>query len=88
VKYRVIYVALWLLTVVAFSVPWASIDGETCTGWRFLVLLPFSGLTYMYLIGMLIGLMVLITKSKPATTTIATGALMILGLVGLSRCMQ
>jgi len=76
-KYRVTYAVLWLLTAIAYFVPWASVDGETYTGWQFTV--PFS---FTYLIGMLIGLVVLITKFKPITMTIAAGVLMILGIIG------
>ena len=78
-RYRIIYAVLWLLTVVAYSMPWASIDGEMYTGWSFT--LPFS---FTYLIGILIGLVVLITKFKPIAMTIIAGILMILGLVGAS----
>jgi len=86
VKYRVIYAVLWLLTVVAFSVPWARFDDETYIGWRLLIFLPFSTLMYAYLLGMLIGLMVLttrpITQSSVVKMTIMAGGLMIFGLVG------
>jgi uncharacterized membrane protein len=77
VKYRLIYAVLWLLTVVAYSVPWASADGETFIGWSFTV--PFS---ITYLIGVLLGLIVLAVRFRPVTMTIAAGALMILGVAG------
>ena len=84
-KYRVIYAILWLLTVVAFSVPWARFDDETYIGWRLLICLPFSILMCAYLLGMLIGLAVLtarsITRSSVTKMTTAAGGLMIFGLV-------
>jgi len=86
VKYRAIYAVLWLLTVIAFSAPWARFDDETYIGWRLLILLPFSTLMYAYLLGMLIGLMVLVARSATQSVvvklTIGAGGLMILGLVG------
>jgi len=47
------------------------------TGWNFTI--PFS---FTYVIGILIGLIVLITRFKPVTMTIVAGVLTILGLVG------
>ena len=74
---RVVYGILWLLTLIAYSVPWASIDGETYIGWNFTV--PFS---ITYLIGLLLGLIVLTVKYKPVGLTIVAGVLMILGVIG------
>lgn len=74
---RVVYGILWLLTLIAYSVPWASIGGETYIGWNFTV--PFS---ITYLIGLLLGLIVLTVKYKPVGLTIVAGVLMILGVIG------
>jgi hypothetical protein len=76
-KYRAIYAVLWLLTVIAYSLPWASADGKVFTGWSFTV--PFS---FTYVIGMLLGLIVLLTKFKPVAMTIFAGILMLLGVFG------
>jgi len=76
-KGRVIYGILWVLTVVAYSLPWASIDGKSYTGWAFT--LPFS---ITYLIGMILGLIVLITKRWAFSLTIVAGVLMLLGIAG------
>jgi hypothetical protein len=43
-KYRIIYFILWLLTVIAYSMPWARVDSELYIGWSFT--LPFS-ITYV-----------------------------------------
>ena len=75
--WRIFYAILWLLTLIVYSAPWAIINGEPYTGWGFTV--PFS---FTYLIGMLIGLIVLIVKYKPVLMTIIAGILMILGLIG------
>ena len=76
-KYRLIYAILWILTIVTYSIPWASIDGKTYVGWNFT--LPFS---ITYVIGILLGLIILIGSFKPVTMTIAAGTLMLLGLAG------
>jgi ribosomal protein L40E len=76
-KESVIYAILWFLTILAFSIPWYSGNGETYTGWNFVI--PFSA---TYLIGILLGLIVLITKRWAFGLTIAAGILMILGVVG------
>ena len=76
-KYRVVYAILWLLTVIAYSVPWASADGKSFVGWNFTV--PFS---ITYLIGIVLGLVVLVVKFKPVAMTIVAGVLMILGVAG------
>ena len=67
-KYRIVYATLWLLTVIAYSVPLVSIDGKTYIVWDFTA--PFS---ITYLIGILIGLVVLITGFKPVTVTLSQG---------------
>jgi len=77
VKYRVVYTVLWLLTVIAYSVPWASVDGKLYVGWNFTI--PFS---ITYLIGIVLGLVVLVVKFKPVTMSIVAGVLMILGVAG------
>jgi len=74
-KYRVVYAVLWLLTVVAYFIPWTSINGKTYIGLNFT--LPFS---ITYVIGILLGLIVLIASFKPVAMTIATGILMLLGI--------
>jgi hypothetical protein len=76
-KYRIIYAVLWLLTVIAYSMPWVSVNGRSFVGWNFTV--PFS---ITYVIGIVLGLVVLIVKFKPVTMTIVAGILMILGVVG------
>ena len=76
-KYRVVYAVLWLLMVIAYSVPWASVDGKLYVGWNFTI--PFS---ITYLIGIVLGLVVLVVKFKPVTMSIVAGVLMILGVAG------
>ncbi|MEM3975114.1 MAG: hypothetical protein QW320_12160 [Ignisphaera sp.] len=78
-KWRIIYGILWLLTVIMYSLPWAKVNDEIYTGWNFT--LPFS---VTYLIGILLGLIVLIVRYKPVLMTIVAGVLMILGVVGTS----
>jgi hypothetical protein len=77
VKYRVVYAILWLLAVIAYSLPWATVDGNSYVGWNFTI--PFS---ITYLIGLLLGLVVLIVRFKPVAMTIVAGVLMLLGVVG------
>jgi peptidoglycan/LPS O-acetylase OafA/YrhL len=77
VKYRVVYAILWLLAVIAYSLPWATVDGQTFVGWNFTI--PFS---ITYLIGLILGLVVLIARFKPVAMTIVAGILMLLGIVG------
>jgi len=76
-KYRIIYAVLWLLTVIAYSMPWVSVNGKSFVGWNFTV--PFS---ITYVIGIVLGLIVLTVKFKPITMTIVAGILMILGVAG------
>jgi len=76
-KYRVVYAVLWLLTVVAYFIPWVSINGKMYIGLNFT--LPFS---ITYVIGILLGLIVLIGSFKPVAMTIAAGILMLLGIAG------
>jgi hypothetical protein len=77
VKYRVVYAILWLLAVIAYSLPWATVDGQIFVGWNFTI--PFS---ITYLIGLILGLVVLIARFKPVAMTIVAGILMLLGIVG------
>jgi len=76
-KWRIIYGILWLLTVIAYSVPWARAGDKVFVGWNFTI--PFS---ITYLIGILLGLIVLVTRFKPITMTVIAGILMLLGVVG------
>jgi hypothetical protein len=78
-KYRIIYFILWLLTVIAYSVPWARVDSELYIGWSFT--LPFS---ITYVIGIMLGLVVLILRSWPVILTIIAGILMLLGVASAS----
>ncbi|RLE64743.1 MAG: hypothetical protein DRJ47_06990 [Thermoprotei archaeon] len=76
-KWRVIYSILWLLTLIAYSVPWARTSENVFIGWNFTM--PFS---ITYLIGLLIGLIVLAIKWKPVEATILAGILEFLGIAG------
>jgi hypothetical protein len=76
-KHRIIYLILWLLTFIAYSIPWASVDGQSYTGWNFTI--PFS---ITYVIGIVLGLVVLILRFKPVMLTLVAGILMLLGVVG------
>jgi len=76
-KYRLIYGVLWLAAVVVYSVPWIRLDGDVYTGWN--CTLPFS---LPYVIGLLLGLVVLLTTRLPFGLSLAAGILMILGVVG------
>ncbi len=78
-KWRIAYTVLWLLTVVAYSLPWARLNDKIYVGWNFTV--PFS---ITYLIGIILGLVVIVTKFKPITMTIIAGVLMILGVASAS----
>ncbi|MCC6014134.1 MAG: hypothetical protein LM564_00325 [Desulfurococcaceae archaeon] len=77
VSYRAVYAFLWLLTAIAYSLPWATVDGMSYVGWNLTV--PFS---ITYLIGLLLGLVVLVAGFKPVTMTIIAGVLMLLGVAG------
>jgi hypothetical protein len=77
VKYRVVYTILWLFAVIAYSTPWATVDGQTFVGWNFTI--PFS---ITYLIGLILGLVVLVARFKPVAMTIVAGILMLLGIAG------
>jgi hypothetical protein len=77
VNYRVVYAILWLLTVIAYSIPWATANGQTFVGWNFTI--PFS---ITYLIGIILGLVVLLLRFKPVVMTIVAGILMLLGIAG------
>ena len=72
---RAVYCVLWFLTLVAYSVPWARIGEEIYTGWSFTI--PFS---ITYLIGLVLGLVVLITRWHPIAMTIIAGVLMLIGV--------
>ena len=72
-----LYGILWILTVVAYSIPWARVEGQTFVGWNFTV--PFS---ITYVIGIILGLIVLATKRWAFGLTIAAGILMLLGVAG------
>jgi len=74
---RAVYGILWFSTLVAYSVPWARVGEEIYTGWSFTI--PFS---ITYLIGLVLGLVVLITTWHPVAMTIAAGILMLMGVVG------
>ena len=76
-KYRLIYGVLWLAAVAVYSVPWIRLDGDVYTGWN--CTLPFS---LPYVIGLLLGLLVLLTTRLPFGLSLAAGILMILGVVG------
>ena len=76
-KYRVVYAILWLLAVIAYSTPWATVDGKSYVGWNFTM--PFS---ITYLVGLILGLVVLVVRFKPVAMTIVAGILMLLGVVG------
>ncbi len=76
-NYRVVYAILWLLTVIAYSIPWATANGQTFVGWNFTI--PFS---ITYLIGIILGLVVLLLRFKPVVMTIVAGILMLLGIAG------
>lgn len=76
-NYRVVYAILWLLTVIAYSIPWATANGQTFVGWNFTM--PFS---ITYLIGIILGLVVLLLRFKPVVMTIVAGILMLLGIAG------
>ena len=76
-RYRLIYGVMWLIAVATYSIPWARADGEVFTGWSFTI--PFS-LTYV--IGLLLGLIVLSTKQSPFGLSLAAGVLMIVGVAG------
>ena len=73
--YRLIYGLIWIIAVLAYSLPWASSGEEVFTGWSFTI--PFS---VTYLIGLLLGLVVLITKRSAFWLSLAAGILMILGV--------
>ena len=70
-----VYGILLFLTLVAFSVPWARIGEEIYTGWNFMI--PFS---ITYPIGLVLGLVVLITRRYPVVMTIVAGVLMLVGV--------
>jgi len=76
-KWRVVYGVLWFLTVVVYSIPWVSVNGKVYTGWSFTV--PFS---FTYVIGIVLGLIVLLICYKPVSMTVIAGILMILGVFG------
>jgi len=77
IKWKIVYAVLWLLTIVMYSLPWARANGKVFVGWGFTM--PFF-LTYV--IGMILGLIVLVTKYKPVLITIVAGLLMMFGILG------
>jgi len=77
VNYHAVYAFLWLLAVIAYSLPWATVDFRSYVGWNLTV--PFS---ITYLIGLLLGLAVLVARFEPVTMTIIAGVLMLLGVAG------
>jgi hypothetical protein len=76
-KAKIGYSILWLLATIAFFLPWASSDSKVYSGLNFVV--PFS---FTYLIGILLGLIVILTKKWKFALTILAGILMILGVLG------
>jgi FtsH-binding integral membrane protein len=60
---------------VAFSLPWYSTGEKSYSGWNFVI--PFS---MTYLIGIILGFIVLITRLMPFGLTIAAGVLMLVGV--------
>jgi len=76
-KARIFYGILWALATIAYFTPWAKVNGEVYTGWQFTV--PFS---FTYLIGIILGIIVLTTKWRKTAMTIVAGILMILGVLG------
>ena len=75
--WRLAYGILWLLTLVAYSIPWGRMGEKITTGWGFTI--PFS---FTYLIGILLGLIVLLIKFRPVIMTIIAGILMAVGVIG------
>lgn len=61
----------------AYSIPWGRMGENVTSGWGFTI--PFS---FTYLIGILLGLIVLLIKFRPVIMTIIAGILMIIGVVG------
>ncbi len=76
-KARVIYGVLWILATIVYFLPWAKVDDRVFTGYAFTV--PFS---FTYLIGIILGLIVLATKWAEVLMTLIAGILMILGVFG------
>jgi len=78
---KILYALLWVVAVIAYSVPWAKIitytKSETFTGWSFTV--PFS---FTYVLGLAIGALVLISEWKPSIASVVAGILMLVGVVG------
>jgi hypothetical protein len=76
-KAKIVYSILWLLATIAFFLPWASMDSKSYSGLNFTV--PFS---FTYLIGILLGLIVILTERWKFALTMLAGILMILGVLG------
>ncbi len=76
-RWRIAYAVMWLMTVIAYSLPWARVDDKVYIGWNFTA--PFS---ITYLIGIILGLVVVAVKFRPVTMTVIAGILMILGVTG------
>jgi predicted PurR-regulated permease PerM len=77
VSYRAAYALLRLLTVIAYSLPWATVDGRPYVGWNLTV--SFST---AYLMGLPLGLVVLVAGFRPVTMAIIAGVLVLLGVAG------
>ncbi len=71
------YALLLLLVIAAYSTPWARIGADVYVGWNFTV--PYS---FTYVIGIVIGLVVLATRAFPVALTVVAGLLMLLGVFG------
>jgi DNA-directed RNA polymerase subunit RPC12/RpoP len=65
------------LTLVVYSIPWGRVGEEVTTGWGFTI--PFL---FTYLIGILLGLIMLLIKFRPVIMTIIAGILMIIEVIG------
>ena len=76
-KERIIYGILWILATIAYFLPWARAGDKVFVGYEFTV--PFS---FTYLIGIILGLIVLATKWAKVPMTLVAGILMILGVLG------
>ena len=80
-KFKIFYTFLWLLALIAYSIPWAEIETysgvKTFDGWSFTV--PFS---FTYVIGLALGLLVILANWKPALSSVLAGILMLIGVIG------
>ncbi|MHA1616336.1 MAG: hypothetical protein ACTSX9_03400 [Candidatus Njordarchaeales archaeon] len=76
-KWKVIYFILWGLCTILYFLPWASTSEKMYIGLNFTV--PFS---FTYLIGIIIGLVVLLTRTSPVALTVIAGIMMFIGVIG------